>query len=85
MSTVSSSSALLLVHLRSVALATQAAAVLLAGGVLGMQLPRAQGLRRQRVRHRAGSAHAPPHPAAQAGQAQRRPLKPARLPGITHR
>ena len=39
MSTVSSSSALLLVHLRSVALATQAAAVLLAAGGLGMQLP----------------------------------------------
>ena len=39
MSTVSSSSALLLVHLRSVALATQAAAVLLAAGALGMQLP----------------------------------------------
>ena len=39
MSTVSSSSALLLVHLRSVALATQASAVLLATGVLGMRLP----------------------------------------------
>ncbi len=39
MSTVSSSSALLLVHLRSVALATQASAVLLATGSLGMQLP----------------------------------------------
>jgi len=39
MATVSSSSALLLVHLRSVALATQAAAVLLAAGALGMQLP----------------------------------------------
>ncbi|MGE0811432.1 MAG: ATP-binding protein [Immundisolibacter sp.] len=39
MATVSSSSALLLVHLRSVALATQAAAVLLAAGVLGMHLP----------------------------------------------
>lgn len=39
MSTVSSSSALLLVYLRSVALATQAAAVLLAAGGLGMQLP----------------------------------------------
>jgi len=39
MSTVSSSGALLLVHLRSVALATQAAAVLLAAGGLGMPLP----------------------------------------------
>lgn len=39
MATVPSSSALLLVHLRSVALATQAAAVLLAAGVLGMHLP----------------------------------------------
>jgi hypothetical protein len=39
MATVSSSSALLLVHLRSVALATQAAAVMLAAGVLGMHLP----------------------------------------------
>ncbi|MFZ5492642.1 MAG: ATP-binding protein [Pseudomonadota bacterium] len=39
MATVSSSSALLLVHLRSVALATQAAAVLLAAGVLGLALP----------------------------------------------
>jgi two-component system sensor histidine kinase RegB len=39
MSTVSSSGALLLVHLRSVALATQAAAVLVAVGALGMRLP----------------------------------------------
>ena len=39
MATVSSSSALLLVYLRSVALATQAAAVVLAAGVLGMHLP----------------------------------------------
>lgn len=39
MATVSPSSALLLVHLRSVALATQASAVLLASGWLGMQLP----------------------------------------------
>ncbi len=39
MSTVSASGALLLVHLRSVALATQAAAVLVAVGALGMRLP----------------------------------------------
>jgi hypothetical protein len=39
MTTVSPSSALLLVHLRSVALATQAAAVLLAAFVLHMPLP----------------------------------------------
>ncbi len=39
MSTVSPSSALLLVHLRSVALTTQAAAILLAAGALRMQLP----------------------------------------------
>ena len=39
MSTVSSSGALLLVHLRSVALATQAAAVAVAAGMLGMPLP----------------------------------------------
>lgn len=39
MATVSSSSALLLVHLRSVALATQAVAVVFAAGVLGMHLP----------------------------------------------
>jgi two-component system sensor histidine kinase RegB len=39
MSSVSPSGALLLVHLRSVALATQAAAVLVAVSVLGMRLP----------------------------------------------
>ena len=53
--------------------ATGRAAFGAARGV-GTHPARAQGLRRQRVGCRAGSAHAPADPAAQAGQAQRQPV-----------